>query len=210
MTPRGLKPTPGWPVGAIQGDCIGETKGEGSISSERCPARALFDPGKKPWWMSPDAYKRVCQQIWCFNYELIIIDLLHLKVVHAMRFQSSGDFRWLWSGGQPLLLNEQWKLWKWCCTRCPVGRGDLKVTEATMLLQRMSLASHLLVSAPRGLKPTPGWPVVAVQGEYRRGKGRRLNFFSKVPGEGAIWSGKEALMNVTRCIQTSLFADLML
>ena len=120
-------------------------------------------------------------------------------------------FMWLWWGGQRFFLKEKWKLWKRCCTRCPVGGGELKVTEAKMLPQKKALAVHVLDSAPTRAEAN-AWVASCSRsrGVHRRGKGRWLNFFSKVPGKGAIWSEKEALMNVTRWIQTSLSAYLIL
>ena len=59
-----------------------------------------------------------------------------------------------------------------------MGRGDLKITEVNMLLQRMALAAHVLVSVPRGLKPTHGCLVLGVQGKC----------IDEAKGEGSISS----------------------
>ena len=93
-------------------------------------------------------------------------------------------FLWLWWGGQAFLLQEKWKLWKRCCTRCPVGRGELKVTEAKMLPQSKALAVHVLDSAPTRAEAN-AWVASCsrIRGVHRRGKKRRLNFFLKVPGK---------------------------
>ena len=68
-----------------------------------------------------------------------------------------------------------------------MGRGDLELTEAKKLLQRMALAAHLLVSAPMRAEANAWMASFSrSRGVHSRGKEKRLDFFSKVPREGAI------------------------